>query len=296
MSTVDPSRRLAAAVEPFAAGVYFAPECHEAYAALGFGGSPGKMGDVEMPDGPAYFCSRGSVMGQVTGEVVAAAFGVFNPVVVGPAVTHGWTITDAATIEAARTEGAVGQLRRILGPSPEGLDRGLALLHQAADGLRPEGKPLFAGLVAQGLPGEPLADAWRLADRLREYRGDVHINAWTGAGLDATEISLLTELYWGLPLRTYSRSRAWTDADFDAATERLEQRGLVADGAFTPEGRAAREAIEVATDQSVQPIVDALGDNLDDLVGILATWSNVIRDAGGYPPAGPQDLAGMAGG
>jgi hypothetical protein len=79
------------------------------------------MDDVALPDGPAYFCSRGSVLGQVPGEVVSAAFGVFNPAVVVPAVAHGWTLTDAATIERARTDGAVGQLRRILGDKPEGL-------------------------------------------------------------------------------------------------------------------------------------------------------------------------------
>ena len=56
-----------------------------------------------MPDGPTYFCSRGSVMGQVPGELIAAAFAVFNPEAVVPSVAHGWTLTDAATICDART-------------------------------------------------------------------------------------------------------------------------------------------------------------------------------------------------
>jgi hypothetical protein len=75
--------------------------------------------------------------------------------------------------------------------------------------------------VSLGLPGDPLGDAWRLADMLREYRGDAHTSAWTAAGFDATEIGLLTELYWGLPMRTYIRTRAWSDADLDAAEDRL---------------------------------------------------------------------------
>ena len=157
-----PARDLAGALEPFAGQVYFAPECHENYVALGFAASPAKMGAVALPDGPAYFCSRGSVMGQVPGEVVSAAFGVFNPAVVVPAVAHGWTLTDAATIERARTDGALGQLRRILGEEPEGLARGLELLRVANMGLRPEGHALFAGLLSQGLPGTPLGEAWRL--------------------------------------------------------------------------------------------------------------------------------------
>ena len=289
-----PQRALAAALEPFTGQVYFSPECHAGYAALGFGPSPGKTGDVALPDGPAYFCSRGSVLGQVPGEVVAAAFGVFNPAAVVPAVSYGWGLVDAPTIEAARTEGAVGQLARVLGEAPDGVDRGLALLQQATDGLRPEGKPLFAGLVGQGLPGSPLGDAWRLADQLREFRGDVHINAWATAGFDATEIGLLTELYWGLPTRTYVRTRAWSDGDLDAAEERLQARGLMADGQLTERGRAEREAVEEATDAACAPIVRNLGDDVDELVGILQGWSRAVQAAGGYPDSGPLDLASAA--
>mgnify|MGYP006150330123 CR=1 FL=1 len=29
------------------------------------------------------------------------------------------------------------------------------------------------------------------------------------------EITLLTELWWGMPARSYSRTRAWTDANRD---------------------------------------------------------------------------------
>jgi len=287
-----PARALAAAVEPVAGQVYFSPECHAAYEALGFGASPAEVGGVAMPDGPAYFTSRGSVLGQVPGEVVAATFAVFNPAVVVPAVAHGWSLTDARTIEAARTDGAVAQLARVVGPEPEGVDRAVELLQRATAHLRPEGRPLFAGLLAQALPGNPLGDAWRLADRLREYRGDSHIAAWTSAGFDAAEIGLLTELYWGLPMRTYVRTRAWSADDLDAAEERLVARGLVAGGAMTDAGRAAREAVEVATDQACQPIVAALGDDLGELVGLLAGWGRAVRAAGGYPASGPHDLAG----
>jgi hypothetical protein len=54
--------------------------------------------------------------------VIASAFAVFNPSVVVPAVTHGWSITDAAAIERARTGGAIAQLTRILGPEPASID------------------------------------------------------------------------------------------------------------------------------------------------------------------------------
>ncbi|GAA2878627.1 hypothetical protein GCM10010472_40530 [Pseudonocardia halophobica] len=291
-SVTVPARRLAGALEPVVGQVYFAPEAHEAYEKLGFGGSPRSLRGVAAPDGPAYFCSRGSVLGQVPGEVVASAFGVFNPEAVVPAVAHGWTLTDAATICEARTDAARAQLVRILGERPEGLDRARDLLERAVAPLRPEGKALFAGLQSLGLPGDPVADVWRLGDLLREYRGDAHIAAWTSAGFDATEIGLLTEPYWGVPLRSYVRSRAWTTAQLDAAEERLVARGLLADGALTDRGREEREAVEVATDRMCEPIVRALGADVDTLVDLLRPWGRAVREAQGYPASGPHDLAG----
>jgi hypothetical protein len=285
------ARALAAALEPVAGQVYFAPECHSEYEKLGFNPSPGDFAGVAGPDGAAYFCSRGSVMGQVSGEVVAAAFAVFNPAVVVPLVAQGWDRTDAPTICAARDRGAVGQLTRILGPDPGGLDRAWELLGRAVAGLRPEGKPLYSGLRAVGLPGDPVGDMWRMADMLREFRGDAHTAAWTSRGLDATEIGLLTEPYWGLPLRTYVRSRSWSEPDLDAAEERLVERGWLAGGTLTEAGRAEREEIEAATDRQCRQIIDALGEDLDDLLGILRPWGAAIRDARGYPAAGPHDIA-----
>jgi hypothetical protein len=285
------ARRLAAALEPVAGQVYFSPECHRNYEALGFAGSPADVGGVAMPDGPAYFTSRGSVMGQVSGHVVAAAFGVFDPAVVVPSVRAGWERTDAAAICDARTAGAVAQLVRVLGDRPDGLDRALDLLARANAGLSPAGKPLFAGLVSLDEPDSPLGRAWRLADQLREYRGDAHVAAWTVAGFDGCEISLLTELYWGLPLRSYSRSRGWSAEAFAAAEERLEQRGLIAAGALTDAGRSEREAVEIATDRAGRAPIDALGDDVDELVEILSGWGAAVRDAHGYPVSGPHELA-----
>jgi hypothetical protein len=289
---------LAAAVEPLAGQVYFSPECHKAYAELGVGGNVISledfgipMGGAEPPDGPAYFCSRGSVLGQVPGEVIAAAFAAFNPAAVIPSVTFGWTLTDAATMCAARTAGAVEQLTRVLGPAPDGLRRASDLLDRAGARLRPEGRLMYAGLCALALLGEQIGAVWRLADRLRECRGDSYNAAWVGAGLDAVEINLLTDLYWGLPLRTLTASRGWSDEDLTDRVARLTERGLIVDGACTARGRAFREQIERATDRQCQPMVDAVGEDLDELIGVLNAWNIEIRAAGGYLPRGPHDFA-----
>ncbi|MGH8978359.1 MAG: SCO6745 family protein [Acidimicrobiia bacterium] len=284
------ARTLASRLEPLIGQVYFSPECHAAYEKLGFAPSPGQLAGVAMPDGPAYFTSRGSLLGQVEPQVVAAAFGVFKPAVVADGVRHGWSLTDADTIFAARRDGAVAQLERVLGAPNDQLGRAIELLYRTVDPLRPEGRPLFAGLRSRW--DDPVA-AWtrffHLGDMLREFRGDAHVAAWTSMELDAVQIGLLTEAYIALPLRTYIRTRAWDDRELDAAEARLVARGWMHDGALTDDGRAGREAIETATDRALRPALDVLGDGADELFSILEPWGAAMREAGGYI-TGPVDL------
>jgi hypothetical protein len=284
---MDLSRLLAGALEPVAAQVLFAPEAHAEYVKLGFAPSPGPYlpgSPVAGPERKAYFTSRGSVMGRVRGEVVAAAFGVFKPEMVIAGVEFGWSLTSPQAIRAARDRGSIAQLVRILGERPEGLDRVRVLAERAVSRLQPAGKPLFAGQLSLGLPGHPLGDVWRLLETLREYRGDAHTAAWTASGYDAVTIGIITEYWWGLTPRTYVRSRGWSDEDLDAGQERMASRGWWANGQPTEQGMAAREDVETATDGQCRPIVDALGtDDTEALIRILTPWSRKIREAGGYP-------------
>ncbi len=288
------ARALGGALEPFVGQVYFSRECHERYVALGFAASPGEMNGVAMPEMVSYFTSRGSLMGQVPGELVAAAFAVFNPAVVVPAVSAGWAITDAKTVCAARRDGAVAQLQRILTSDPAGVGEARRILERAVSVLRPEGRPLFAGTLSQSVPVDALAACWHFGDMLREYRGDAHTAAWISAGFDATEIGLMTELFWGLPLKSYSRTRGWSEDDYRAAIDRLTSRNLIRDGAFTPEGHAAREAVERATDAQMSGAISAMGDDLDRLLGLLTPWSQAVQTHKGYPASGPHELAEAA--
>ena len=291
------ARALSGALEPVIGQVYFSPECHRNYERLGFAPSARLMDGVALPDGPAYFTSRGSLLGQVPGHVVASAFAVFNPAAVVPSVAYGWSITDAATIRRARHDGAVAQLQRLLGTGdPAGLASVVTGLRRAVDACRVEGRPLFAGVMSQSSADDALGQMFILGDALREFRGDAHTASWISAGLDAVEIGLLTERYWGLPFKSYVRTRAWSDDELNAGLDRLQSAGFVdAEGlGLTEAGRAIRERIEVATDDQTAPAMAAVGDDAPQLTLVLAGWASAVRAGRGYPGKGPQDLAELA--
>jgi hypothetical protein len=51
----------------------------------------------------------------------------------------------------------------------------------------------------------------------------------------------------------------------------------------------------MATDAPCEAIVESLGNRYDELLDLLAPWGQAIRDAGGYPPQGPHDMAPVRG-
>ncbi len=286
------TRLLASALEPVAAQVYFAPECHEAYEKLGFSPSPGQLDNgVQLPDGPAYFTSRGSVMGQVPGEVVAAAFAVFNPETVARSVRHGWELTDAVTICTARTEGATAQLERILGAQPEGF----AARHRTVDPCDLATAPRREASLRRVVAPRTARDAARryvAADRpparvpRRLAHGRVDFERVQGSrGRPAVRAVL------GHPAPHLRALAAWSRDQLDVAEAHLREHGLIDDGGFTDFGRTVRENIEVATDRQCTVMVRSLGDEFDELIAQLTTWGGAIRAAAGYPATGPQNLA-----
>jgi hypothetical protein len=283
------ARRFHGAFEPIAANVYFAPEVHEEFEKIGFG--PGITDDLPqtkmtLPDLSAYYCSRAGCMGQVPGYVVVAAFGVFNPDLIVPYVEKGWQIASHADIMAARERGATRSLENIIGNPPE-LPRATELLQRAALAGSAGGRFLYAGLRSMGFPSTPWGALWRSADMVREFRGDSHIAAWCAAGLDPVEAGLMTEIYYEMPTKRYHHGRGWTHADLDAGLERLRHRGLITEEpvAFTDAGRTLRERIEVDTDRQQRPLIEALGDDYEELLSILEPWAGAIVEAGGFPTA-----------
>jgi hypothetical protein len=227
-------------------------------------------------------------MGQVSGEVVAATFAVFNPAVVIPAVEEGWSKTDAPTVLKARLDGQRHALVRLLGRTfDEGrAARATELMVRAADAAPMAGRPLFAGLRSLGLPGDPMGDLWRAADVLREHRGDSHVLAWTAMHLSPVEIGLLTELWWHQKVGGYIRTRGWSAEEIAAGITSLQERGYLDTAespGFTPAGEQLRTVIEEMTDGGEAEVVAAIGDDAEELLDLLAPWTNAILEAKGYP-------------
>jgi hypothetical protein len=271
------TRLLRNVCEPIGANVYFAPEAHQRYAALGLAGY-----------GSGYFCSRGASLGKPSGLVVTAAFGVFSPAVVAPAVEAGWAVVEPEPLRQARYEGAVASLRRLLG-EPDGaqLARAVELLRRALSAAEGAGHMLFSGLKSLPWPEDAVGQLWRCCDMVREHRGDSHIAVWTRAMIEPVEIQLMSELQLGMPLKTYSATRGWTVEQMDAALAGMREKGWVEGDAFTLEGRDLRERIESDTDDMETPLVEAIAAEFDELIGILRPWAAAIVRAGiqggGYP-------------
>lgn len=275
------ARKLRALVEPLAAAVYFAPEAQRRYEALGLNYFEG------------YFCSRSASLGRAPWRVVASVFAAFKPSVVERAVTGGWDKTDPESLLAARLDGARDQIDRMVDSASDDLVRAADILLSLTDGVDVSGRPLFAGLAGLPVPGtdDPAGRLWRAADLVREHRGDGHIAAWTSR-LDSCEVTVLTELWWGIARDSYVWTRGWDADDATAARARLADRGLLdADGELTPAGRELREDVERTTDLSVRETIDRLGDRADELFALIDPWSQAMVGKDGYP-ASPAALFG----
>jgi hypothetical protein len=267
----ETARRLRNFVEPIAAGVYFAPEAQQRYEALGLNYFEG------------YFCSRSACLGKAPWSVVCAAFGAFKPAVVEQAVTGGWSKTDPEPLLEARRDGATEQLERLLGEPGPDVTQATDLLFSLTDGVDPSGRMLYSGLSVLPVPDTPMGRLWRAADLVREHRGDGHIAAWVSR-TDSCEITVLTELTWGLQPGAYVFTRGWNQDEVDAARARLQERGLLdGEGQLTEAGRTFRAEIEHDTDLAEREVLARLGDRADELFSLIQPMARTIVENGGYP-------------
>lgn len=259
-------------LEPLHAVTYFAPECREANRAVGLRGF--WMG---------YFGSRAAPLGPVPPGVVEATFYNFHPARVRRAIPDAWSFASPAAILDARSAAAAEALRRVvphIGETAAALNPLLASVVEAADGA---GRPIFAANRDLPQPEDPVAALWQAATSLREHRGDGHVAALTAEGLDGCEVHVLMAVAENTPPEILREARGWSPEEWDAATRRLAERGLLHDA------RGLRARIESRTDDlAVRPYR-----HLDDparLLGRLTPLARGITSAGLIPFPNPIGL------
>jgi hypothetical protein len=270
------SRQMYRTLEPYHAMIYFVPEARSAYERLGLEGR--SMG---------YFASRGAPLGAVSAEVVTAIFYNFHPALVRSVIPEAWQRATPAQISAARLEAADSALRRILGASLETPEVAEAanLAREAITACPLEGRPLFAATALLPWSDAPYLALWQAVTLLREFRFGGHCAALMAEGISACE-ALVTHAATGeISAKSLQASRAWPDAEWAAACQRLRERGwLAADNTLTEGGKTHRDTVERKTDELALPPWEHLGeDQCKRLRELVRPLSKAITEAGTFP-------------
>lgn len=273
-----PARRMRDAIEPVAAHAFWNPLTNERNQERGLDRRTG------------YVWGRATALGEPSAGVVVSAFAWFDPGMITAAYEEGRSKIPWEEMVRGRDETTSESLRGILSgarlePTVAVLRRGL----EAADGT---GRALFSGLRSRGWPDDPAGQLWRACDLLREHRGDSHIAVCIAAGFGPVEMNILTELWVGMPQTSYTATRGWTEGVMAAAVSGLEARGLIASGSLTESGRTLRDEIENRTNAMEQPILNAIGDDFDQVVAQLQAWSQSVIDAEAFSPDPHKRAAG----
>jgi hypothetical protein len=283
-STVTPltARKTWRTVEPLHGMIYFAPEATESYARLGIRHEAG------------YFASRSAPMGAVGADTVIATFYNFRPELVRGAMTGVWDIAPPEVVLRAREEAADAALRRMLGAvvdSPE-MERAATLVRRAAERAteRCAGRTLFAGHAGLPWPEAPHVVVWHAQTLLREFRGDGHLATLIINDLDPVEALVMHAASGEVPVPFLRATRGWTDTEWEAGVNRLQQRGWVAKRSgddqplsLSPEGVAVRQAIEDRTDElALFPYQALTEEECGELRTLTRPFSHAVVDAAGF--------------
>ncbi|MDA2805347.1 SCO6745 family protein [Nocardiopsis suaedae] len=272
----DPAlaRKAWASLENYHSGAYFAPEVQKNYEELG------------AHPRHSYFGGRAAPMGAVPAEVVIATFHNFCPDLVRQAVPAVWEAASPEDYLRARLDGMDAALRRVLGDrvdSPE-MRRAAELARTAAEAAceRVDGRPLFSAYAALPWPGEPHLVLWHAQTLLREFRGDGHIALLVAQGTSGLEALVAHAATGNIPVKFLTMSRAWPEEEWDAAAERLRDKGLVRKDelALTDKGAEHRAELEAATDRLSAAPYAALGDEgCEELVRLGGPLAKEVGEA-----------------
>jgi len=257
---------------------YFSPDVGRELAALG----------VTDPRA-VNFAVRAAALGPVGAGAVTATFYNYKHDLVARHVPAVWeTVTPAQVLEA-RLRAVDATLRRLLGEeavaSAEMAEAaGLAL--RAAEGCSRGARPLYSAHADLPVPGDPHLALWHAATLLREHRGDGHVAALLAAGLDGLEALVThTATGRGMTPKWVFTTRGWNQEEWDAASDRLRERGVL-DGAgeLTERGVALRDGIERETDRMDEAPYAHLGaEGVARLTELGAVFARRALGAGAFP-------------
>jgi hypothetical protein len=274
-----PARRLRDACEPVAMHAVWSRRTNEHLAGLG------------LDFLTSYVWGRAAHLGEPVGAVVASSFAWFEPGLVTALYDAARAAVPRDRFVAARDEATVASLREVLSDDDEAGEVA-DLLADAAESADGSGRPLFSGVRAAGRPADPVHRLWWACTLVREHRGDSHVASANASGLGPVEMNVLTELWIGMPLLSYTGTRGWPEDAMHTAVRSLEARGWLADGQLTASGLRVRSHLEARTDGQEQSIVDALGARLDEVCTRLDAGGSPGVEAGSFPPDTLKRAAG----
>jgi len=273
---MTPARQLWSLFEPLHAVTYFAPEARTAFEAAGLRGF-----------WRGYFAGRSAPLGLAPAAVTTALYANFAPRMVERAIPSIWELASPEESLAARLEGSVAALERLL----DGADvaEAATLLQSVAVSAPTAGRALGAANAALPWPTEPLAVLWQAATVLRELRGDGHVLAQLSVGLDGLSTMVL-RCGHDLARDALQPHRGWTDEEWEASESSLVDRGLLGpDGRIATTGRALLDRAEARTDELAQePWTIAGAEVAARFAELAAPLARAARTA--LPPVNPIGL------
>lgn len=263
--------------------IYLAPETAEEAAELGV-----------TDRGPAYLAFRSAAMGAVPWQVTLAAFYNFSPRAVR-AMAGVWDTAPPERWQAARFLAAGRAMRRVdVHLTEDHLAKARSLIDPVVAGADYAGKVLAAANASVALPSDPLVALWQQITVAREWRGDAHVVVLADNGLGPCDCLVLHTATGRLPAALARATRQWEDEEWRAATARLVARGwLDSNGAVTDAGSAARERIEVETDEYCAALWAPIGNaGARRFASLIAPITDAFTAAGTFQAVRAQpDLA-----
>lgn len=257
------ARRVWTRLEAVHVLAYFAPSVVAAHAALGI--------EDRMT---SYVAGRSAPMGAVGPELVTSAFYGFAPRMIARALPSAWDLAPPEVVLTA-TQTAMAELVAELAGDEPTLTEAAALAVEAAE-LHPTlGRPLAAAWSGVPWSEDPALALWQAATRIRESRGDGHLALLVAQPLDGVEAHLTVRGDNEKVRNILGLLRGITAEEWDAAADRLRDRGLLdTTGALTDAGAAVRDRLEARTDELASPPWVTLG--VDRTTALLAALEPIV--------------------